>query len=60
VASVHINYYVDTMSSWCLIAEQAIDQLRTEFGKNVELEWKIVQLNEAAPFKESPEKFAWF
>ncbi|MBC5816364.1 MAG: DsbA family protein [Candidatus Eremiobacteraeota bacterium] len=60
MASVHVDYYVDTMSSWCLIAEQAIDQLRTEFGKSIELEWKVVQLNEGAPFEDSPEKFGWF
>ncbi len=60
MASVRIDYYLDTMSSWCLIAEQAIDQLRAEFGADIELEWKIVQLNEGAPFEASAEKFAWF
>lgn len=58
--SVQIDYFLDTMSSWCLIAEPAIDQLRTEFGQSIELNWKIVQLNEGAPFVDSPEKFAWF
>lgn len=48
------------MSSWCLIAEPAIDQLRAEFGESIELNWKIVQLNEGAPFEDSPEKFSWF
>ncbi|MFN2529040.1 MAG: DsbA family protein [Candidatus Baltobacteraceae bacterium] len=60
MANVHIDYYLDTMSSWCLIAEEAIDQLRAEFGTDIELEWKIVQLNEGAPFEASAEKFAWF
>ena len=60
MASVRIDYYVDTMSSWCLIAEPAIDQLRSEFADSIELQWKIVQLNEGAPFEGSQEKFAWF
>lgn len=58
--SVQIIYSVDTMSSWCLIAEDAIEQLRSEFGDRIEFQWKLAQLDNGAPFKETPEKFAWF
>ncbi len=57
---VTVDYYIDTMSSWCLIAEPAVDRIRTEFGDRIQLNWKIVQLNQGAPFEATPEKFAWF
>lgn len=60
MADVKLTYYVDTLSSWCLIAETALDRLRDEFGTQMELEWKIVALNEGAPFDGSPETFEWF
>lgn len=60
MADVKLTYYVDTLSSWCLIAETALDRLRDEFGPQIELDWKVVALNEGAPFADSPEKFEWF
>lgn len=60
MADVKLTYYLDTLSSWCLIAETALDRLRDEFGTQVETDWKIVALNEGAPFEDSPQKFEWF
>ena len=59
MASVQVTYYVDTLSSWCLIAESAVDRLLEEFGTEIDFEWKIAQLNDAAPFDGTPEKFEW-
>ena len=58
MARVEMTYYVDALSSWCLIAEDAIARVRSEFGDALSFEWRIAQLRE--PFGYTQEQLAWY
>lgn len=58
MARVTMTYYVDVLSSWCLIAEDAIAKVRKEFGDALTFEWRIAQLRE--PFGYTHEQLAWY
>lgn len=55
---VRLVYYLDVLSSWCLVAEDALDRVRAEFGNRIQYEWKIAALREA--FNYTPEQIAWY
>jgi predicted DsbA family dithiol-disulfide isomerase len=58
MAHVKIVYYLDVLSSWCLVAEAAVTRLREEFGDRVDVDWRIAALREELNY--TPEMLAWF
>lgn len=46
MVKVKLTYFVDVLSSWCLIAEDALDRVRREFGARLEYEWLIAPLRD--------------
>jgi predicted DsbA family dithiol-disulfide isomerase len=58
MAKVKIVYYLDVLSSWCLIADDAVERIRREFGAEVEVDWRIASLRD--PFGYSKEQLAWY
>ncbi|MBV8244366.1 MAG: DsbA family protein [Candidatus Eremiobacteraeota bacterium] len=57
---VHVTYYMDVLSSWCFIAEDAVDAVRREFGDKLRLDWRIAQLNDGGPIDATVEKQFWW
>ena len=47
---VHLIYFVDVLSSWCLIAEDALDRVRREFGLRIEYDWRIAALRDSLDY----------
>jgi len=43
---VQLIYFVDVLSSWCLIAEEALDRVRREFVDRIEYDWRIAALRD--------------
>jgi predicted DsbA family dithiol-disulfide isomerase len=58
MARVKLVYYVDVLSSWCLVADGALDEVRKSFGPQVDIEWRIGALRD--PFGYTPEQLAWY
>jgi len=51
-------YYLDVLSSWCLIAEEALARIRGEFGGGLAYEWHIAALRH--PLNYSPAQLTWY
>jgi len=47
---VKLTYFVDVLSSWCLIAEDAVDRVRREFGERLDYEWRIASLRDSLDY----------
>jgi predicted DsbA family dithiol-disulfide isomerase len=58
MAKVSAVYYLDVLSSWCLIAEDAIARAKREFGERVEWEWRIAALRESLGY--THEQLDWY
>ncbi|HXW77676.1 MAG TPA: DsbA family protein [Candidatus Eremiobacteraceae bacterium] len=55
---VSITFYLDVLSSWCLIVEDALDRVRREFGAAAHIEWRISQLRD--PLGYTREQLTWY
>lgn len=53
-----VVYFLDLLSSWCLVAEEALDKVRHEFGDRLDYEWRIAALRDA--FDYTPEHMAFY
>lgn len=60
MSHVDVIYYVDVLSSWCHIADRAVERIEEKYGENVRLEWRVAQLNDFGPFPFTPEELAWY
>src|SRR5215472_7730001 len=58
MAQVRAIYYLDVLSSWCLIAEDALDRVRRDFGSKLAVEWRIAALRH--PLGYTHEQLAWY
>jgi predicted DsbA family dithiol-disulfide isomerase len=56
---VTVTYYLDIMSSWCLLAEPAWASLQTRYAGRVEFQWRIALMN-PGDFPASREQCDWF
>lgn len=54
-----ITYFVEIMSSWCVWAEPAWAQLKTQYAGRVEFQWKIALMN-PGDFPVSARQCDWF
>lgn len=60
MASVEIIYYVDVLSSWCYVADRAIERIESKYGEAVRLDWRIAQLNDFGPLPYTREALVWY
>lgn len=60
MAHVDVIFYLDVLSSWCHIADRAIEQVEAKYGQSVRLDWRIAQLFDYGPLPFSQEQFAWY
>jgi len=58
MAHVKVVYHVDVLSSWCLIAEDAVARIARDFGPQIDIEWRIAALRH--PLGYTREQLAWY
>jgi predicted DsbA family dithiol-disulfide isomerase len=57
---VEVIYYVDVLSSWCHIADRAVERVEQKYGDRVHLDWRIVQLFDFGPLPYSTSDLVWY
>ncbi|HVA38331.1 MAG TPA: DsbA family protein [Candidatus Dormibacteraeota bacterium] len=57
---LHVTYYLDILSSWCLVADDALARLRDERGDRFEVDWRIAILSGGGPLGNTRELQAWY
>lgn len=57
---VDVIYYVDVLSSWCFLADRALERIEEKYGDGVRLDWRIAQLNDFGPLPYSRADMAWY
>lgn len=53
-------YYVDVLSSWCYIADRALERIREKYGAELHVEWRIAQLFGGGPLPYTGAELAWY
>src|SRR5690348_929669 len=49
MAHVDLIYYLDVLSSWCHVADYALERIETVYGDAVRVDWRIAQLFDYGP-----------
>lgn len=57
---IDLIYYVDVMSSWCYVADRAVERILDKYGNDVRLDWRIAQLFDAGPLPYTREALVWY
>lgn len=60
MAHVDAIYYVDVLSSWCHIADRAVERIEEKYGDGVRLEWRIAQLFDYGPLPYTQDDLVWY
>ncbi len=60
MAHVEIIYYVDVLSSWCYIADRALEQIEAKYGESVRIDWRIAQLFDFGPLPYGRAECEWY
>ena len=60
MAVVELTAYIDVLSSWCYVADQALQKIEKKYGDRVRVEWKIAQLFDFGPLPYTREQLAWY
>ena len=59
MTTLTLTYYLDVLSSWCFVAEQALGAVRKQFGERLALDWRLAFLFNGGPMGYSPQLGAW-
>lgn len=59
-ALVTMIYYVDVLSSWCYVADRALERVREKYADELHFEWRIAQLFGGGPLPYTCEQLAWY
>lgn len=57
---VDLVYYLDVLSSWCHVADRAVERIEEKYGYKVRVDWRIAQLFEFGRLPYSAEDLAWY
>lgn len=60
MAHVDVIYYVDVLSSWCHIADRAVERIEEKYGESVRLEWRIAQLFDYGSLPYTRDDLTWY
>ena len=60
MAHVDVIYYVDVLSSWCTIADRALERIDAKYGESVRLDWRIAQLFDYGPLPYTRDALKWY
>jgi predicted DsbA family dithiol-disulfide isomerase len=48
------------LSSWCTVADYALEQIEQKYGVEVRVDWRIAQLFDGGPLPYSPKDLHWY
>lgn len=60
MAHVDLIYYLDVLSSWCHVADYAVERIEAVYGDRVRLDWRIAQLFDYGPLPYSQNDLKWY
>lgn len=60
MAHVDLIYYVDVLSSWCHVADRAVERIEEKYGPSVRLDWRIAQLFNYGPLPYTQKDLRWY
>lgn len=60
MAHVDLIYYVDVLSSWCHVADYAVERIEAVYRERVRLDWRIAQLFDYGPLPYSQNDLKWY
>ncbi len=60
MAHVDLIYYVDVLSSWCYVADRAVERIEAKYGEDVRLDWRIAQLFDYGPLPYERDELVWY
>ncbi len=60
MAHVDVIYYLDVLSSWCHIADRAVERIEAQYGRSVRFEWRIAQLFKFGPLPYRRDQLEWY
>lgn len=60
MAHVDVIYYVDVLSSWCNLADRALERIEAKYGESIRLEWRIAQLFDYGPLPYTRDALKWY
>src|SRR5690348_6892757 len=60
MAHVDLIYYVDVLSSWCHVADRAVERIEDKYGASVRLDWRIAQLFNYGPLPYTQKDLRWY
>ena len=59
MAVIDLTAYIDVLSSWCYVADKALQKVEKKYGDRLRVEWKIAQLFDFGPLPYTREQLAW-
>jgi len=57
---VRLTFYGDVLSIWCLLAEDALAQLESQYPAGVEFEWKLAMIERGRAMGNTPAAERWY
>ena len=60
MAAVQIIYYLDVLSSWCYVADLALEKIEKKYGDSLHVDWRIALVFGDGPMPYGREKCAWY
>lgn len=60
MAHVDVIFYLDVLSSWCYVADRAVEQIESKYGESVRLDWRIAQLFDFGPLPYDRDAMVWY
>lgn len=60
MAPVDVVYYLDVLSSWCFVAERAVERIEQTYGDRVRFDWRIALVYGGGPLPYSHAQLEWY
>jgi predicted DsbA family dithiol-disulfide isomerase len=60
MAHVDLIFYLDVLSSWCYVADRAVERIQSTYGDGVRLDWRIAQLFDSGPLPYDRDALVWY
>jgi predicted DsbA family dithiol-disulfide isomerase len=57
---LRVTFYGDVLSMWCLLAEEALEQLEREYAGRVEFGWRLAMIERGRAIGNTPAMEQWY
>lgn len=57
---VEVVFYLDVLSSWCHVADRALEHIERKYGDDVHVDWRIAQLFDFGPIPYRIADYPWY